>query len=199
MKVLVFGADGRTGRHVTGFAIERGHQVRCFVREFGRLEHADGVEVFSGDARNGADIDPAVEGVEAIVSVLSLAKAEDEPAYSDATSTIVGAGERAGVGRIVITANNHAFNDDEVTGEFAAQAREHRRNRDTVRASSLDWTILAAPWVTDDEPTGAYEAVVDAKGPSRRIPAPDFGLACVDALEHEDWLGHIVGVSSPPT
>jgi uncharacterized protein YbjT (DUF2867 family) len=197
MKVVVFGATGRTGRHVAGFALERGYELRCFVREFGRLEHAEGVEVVSGDARNTVDVEPAVEGADAIISVLSLAKPEDEPAYSDATSTIIGAAERAGVRRIVITANNHAFNDDEVTGEFAAQAREHRRNRDTVRASSLAWTILAAPWVTDDDPAGAYEAVVDAKGPNRRIASADLALAVVDALERDGWVRHVVGVSAP--
>jgi putative NADH-flavin reductase len=194
VRVAVFGANGRTGRVVVRLLLERGHEVTAFVRDASALE---GVDAITGDARDPDAVGRALDGADTIVSVLSLRAAEDEPQYSDATRTIVEAAGRAGVRRALVTANNDVLTDREVTGEYAAQAREHRRNRATLEASGLDWTILAAPWVTDDEPIGSYAANLDERGPNRRIGASDFALAVVDALDHDDWIGHAVGVSAP--
>jgi uncharacterized protein len=193
MKIAVFGAAGRTGRAVVRLALERGNEVVAFVRSPAEIE---GASVVTGDARDAEAVSRAVEGADAIVSVLSLHSADVEPEYSDATRTVVEAAAAAGVRRLVATANNDVLTDREVTGEYAPQAREHRRNRATLEASDLDWTIVAAPWVTDDEPAGAYDAVVDAKAPNRRIPSGDFALAVVDALDRRDWIHHVVGVSA---
>ena len=195
MKLTVFGAAGRTGRAVVRLAADRGHEVRAFVRSATDLGD---VEVVTGVAREAAAVADAIRGADAIVSVLALMSAEAEPEYSEATSTIVKAATVGGIRRLVVTANNDVLTDREVSGEFAAHAREHRRNRATLEASDLEWTIVAAPWVTDDEPRGTYEAVIDGKGPGRRIGATDLGLAVLDALERDAWVGHVVGVSAPP-
>lgn len=194
MKVTVFGAAGRTGRAVVRLAAERGHEITAFVRAPVDLE---GATVVVGDARDAEAVAAAIAGADGVVSVLALTSADAEPEYSEATDAIVDAASAAGVRRVVVTANNDVLTDREVTGDFAAHAREHRRNRATLEASDLAWTMLAAPWVTDDEPRGAYESVVDGKGTGRRIGSGDFALAVVEALERDDWTGHVVGVSSP--
>lgn len=196
MKITVFGAAGRTGRQVVRQGVTRGHDVKAFVREAGRFDAPAGVRVVQGDARDAAAVEEAVRDADAVISVLALMAPEDEPQHSDATRSVVEAAERLGVRRIVVTANNDVFGDDEPTGPFAPHAREHRRNRETVRGSALAWTIGAAPWVTDDAPTSAYEAVVDAKAPGRRLPSGDLATFTLDALERQDWVGHLVGVAS---
>lgn len=198
MRITVFGASGRTGRNVVEQGLERGHELVAFVRDASRFGgSSDRLEVLTGDARGPDAAAGALRGSDAAISVLALVKAEDEPEYSDATRTIVDAAKDEGVRRLVVTANNHVFGDDEVTGEFAAQAREHRRNRETLKASGLDWTILAAGWVVDESGTGSFEAVVDAKAHERKISPEDLAAAALDALGHDDWIGHIVGVSVP--
>ncbi len=194
MRIAVFGAGGRTGRHVVRIALEREHVLSAFVRA--PSEAPAGADVVAGDARDAAAVERAVAGADAVISVLALMSANAEPEYSEATSTIVTAAGSLGVRRVVITANNDVLTDREVTGEFAAHAREHRRNRATLESSDLDWTILAAPWVTDDEPRGAYDAVLDERGPGKRTAPGDFALACVDALERNEWIGHVVGITS---
>jgi putative NADH-flavin reductase len=196
VKVAVFGASGRTGRNVLAQALARGHEVTAFVRDASRLATAGGMAIIEGDARDPTAVEPAVAGADAVISVLALMSADAEPEYSDATRAIVGSAARAGVRRIVVTANNDVFGDREVTGEFAAHAREHRRNRATLEGSGLSWTIGAAPWVTDDEPTGSYIAVVDDTAPGRRLSAADFATFALDALERDEWIGHVVGVSA---
>lgn len=197
MRITVFGASGRTGRRVVEQGLERGHEITAFVRDASRFDAShDRLTVVEGNARDPDAVAAAVRGGDAIISVLALMKPEDEPGYSEATRTIVEAAGREGVQRIVVTANNDVFGDDEVTGEFAVHAREHRRNRETLKASGLDWTIVAAGWVVDEPGTGSYQAVVDAKAAKRKIAPADFATAVLDALERGDWIGHIVGVTN---
>ena len=197
MRITVFGASGRTGRRVVEQGLERGREITAFVRDASRFDAShDRLTVVEGDARDPDAVAAAVRGTDAIISVLALMKPEDEPGYSEATRTIVEAAGREGVQRIVVTANNDVFGDDEVTGEFAVHAREHRRNRETLKASGLDWTIVAAGWVVDEPGTGSYQAVVDAKAAKRKIAPADFATAVLDALERDDWIGHIVGVTN---
>ncbi len=131
-----------------------------------------------------------------MISVLALMKPEDEPEHSEATRTIVDAATAEGVRRIVVTANNHVFHDDEVGQELAAYAREHRRNRDLLRSSGLDWTIIAAATLADEEASGSYEWSIDSKAPGKRTAPPDLATAVLDALEQGEWIEHIVGVST---
>jgi putative NADH-flavin reductase len=195
MRIAVFGASGRTGRNVVAQALARGHDVTAFVRDRS-APAAKGVTVVAGDARDPAAVDRAVREADAVISVLALMSPEAEPEYSDATRTIAEAAARAGVGRVVVSANNDVLGDDEVTGEFAAHAREHRRNRATLERSGLRWTIGAAPWVTDDLPAGSYRTAVDERAPGKRLSATDFATFTLDALERDEWVGHVVGVSA---
>jgi putative NADH-flavin reductase len=196
MRVTVFGASGRTGRQVVEQGLDLGHEITAFARVASRFGTShERLTIVEGDARDPEAVATAVRGSVGIFSVLAVMMGEDEPEYSEATRTIVEAAEREGVRRIVVTANNDVFGDDEVTGEFAVYAREHRRNRETLKASGLDWSIVAAGWVVDEPGTGSYRAVVDANAAKRKIAPADFATAVLDALERDDWIGHIVGVT----
>jgi putative NADH-flavin reductase len=194
VRIAIFGASGRTGRKVVEQALARGHAVTAFVRDSSGLDGA-GATVVEGNAQDPDAVGRAVAGNDAVISVLALMSAEAEPEHSEATRTIVEAAKREGVHRVVVTANNDVFGDDEVTGEFAAHAREHRRNRDRLRVSGLDWTMGAAPFVVD-EPGNGYEAVVGSKGSGKKITTAAFAAFALDALERDEWIGQIVGVTS---
>ena len=100
--------------------------------------------------------------------------------------------------RIVIAANARVFTDDEVTGEYANVAAEHRRDVAILRASDLDWTVVATPFLTDDPADEPYVAVVDGKAPGRSIARAAFATALLDAADRDDWIGHVIGVADPP-
>jgi hypothetical protein len=36
---------------------------------------------------------------------------------------------------------------------------------------------------------------LDAKAPGAGIPRGDLAVAVLDALAHDEWVGHVVGVS----
>ncbi len=144
------------------------------------------------------DVEAVLVGADAVVSALGPIAEETTTEISDATRVIVDAMERLGPRRIVIAANAKVLDDSEVTGAYANVTAEHRRDAAILRESRLDWTVVAAPMLTDDPATGAVVAVVDGKAPGRSITRGDFAGALLDAVGTDAWIGHIVGVSNPP-
>jgi dihydroflavonol-4-reductase len=74
MKVLITGATGFVGKATVPVLLERGHQVRCFVREssdLSILENLD-VEIFTGSLFNDEDLEKAMNGVDALVHLANV-------------------------------------------------------------------------------------------------------------------------------
>jgi putative NADH-flavin reductase len=124
----------------------------------------------------------------------------DDPGtvYSDAIAAVASAMSAAGIRRLAVTANARVLDDRPLTGPFAAVSEEHRRALGTLRQpSDLEWTVVATPLLSDDVATGTYAAVLDGLPEGEKISRPDFACALVDALDHEAWVGHVVGVAGP--
>jgi putative NADH-flavin reductase len=196
--IVIFGASGRTGRSVVAQAVERGDEVIVVVRDASKQWFPDAVEVRQGRPSDPHVVEAALVGADAVVSALGPIAEETTTEISDATRVIVDAMERIGPHRIVIAANGKVLDDSEVTGSYANVAAEHRRDAAILRDSRLDWTVLAAPMLSDDPGTGSVVAVVDGKAPGRSITREDFAAALLDAIETDAWMGHVVGVSNPP-
>lgn len=81
-KVLVTGADGFIGSHVTELLVSRGYDVRAFVfynsfDSWGWLDHADdkvkrAIEVHAGDIRDPFAMREAMRGCEAVLHLAAL-------------------------------------------------------------------------------------------------------------------------------
>ncbi len=57
MRILIFGASGRTGRPLVEQALERGHEVTAFVRDPVRLALEHGrLRVVSGDVTDAVAV-----------------------------------------------------------------------------------------------------------------------------------------------
>ncbi|HEX3706204.1 MAG TPA: 3-beta hydroxysteroid dehydrogenase [Mycobacteriales bacterium] len=93
MRVAVAGGTGVVGRHVVAAVRQAGHDSTVIAR-------SAGVDVVSGEG-----LDPALEGVSVVVdvcNVAALSKAKSEAFFTAATTNLMAAGERAGVGHYVV-------------------------------------------------------------------------------------------------
>jgi len=82
MKVLVTGADGFIGSHLSESLVRAGHEVRALVlynsfNSWGWLDHADAdvkaeIEVSSGDVRDPASVAAAVRGCDTVMHLAAL-------------------------------------------------------------------------------------------------------------------------------
>jgi len=73
MKLLIFGANGGTGRQLVAQALAQGHLVTAFVRNPAKLAVAhQSLQIVQGDALRYANVEPAVAGQDAVLSALGV-------------------------------------------------------------------------------------------------------------------------------
>ena len=82
MKILVTGADGFIGSHLTEQLVRKGHDVKAFVyynsfNSWGWLDHCDNdvkgqFEVFPGDIRDPHGVRKAMKGCDAVFHLAAL-------------------------------------------------------------------------------------------------------------------------------
>jgi len=197
VRVVVLGTTGRTGSIVADLALDQGTDVVALVRHEPEPPLDARVAVTVVDLRDQDAIAPELAGADAVVSAIGPVAGVTVTEVSESTQAVVDAMTRAGVRRIVAAANGKVFTDDEVTGEYANVAAEHRRDAAILAASGLEWTIVAAPFLTDDPATGDVGTVVDGKGPGRSLTRADFAAVLLEALDRPEWVGHMVGVANP--
>jgi putative NADH-flavin reductase len=196
VRIVVFGATGRTGRLVLDQARARGLEVTALARNPSSLVGDPSLTVVRGDATNVETVKTALAGADAAVSVLAIPEGTEETtALSEATRTIARRMAIAGPRRLIVTANTSIFHDRAVADPYRIVATEHRRNVAMLRGSDLSWTVLAAPYLVDAAGVGRYEAVVEGPPPGKRITRSDFALATLDALSLDGWIRRAVGVS----
>lgn len=110
LTVLVTGAHGFVGSHLVRALLAAGHRVRGLVSPWGTLERLTGVvaqvELHRADIGDPDVVAPAMQGVEVVVhAAAKVAEWGPWAPYHRAnvlgTQHVVGAAERAGVGRLV--------------------------------------------------------------------------------------------------
>src|SRR5271165_5664181 len=103
MKIVVFGATGRTGFPLVRQALDAGHQVVAFVRDPAKLSiQHDHLSVVQGDVMKAADVDRAIASdANAVISVLSPVKGSPKDMLPVALDNIVKAMQRQHVKRLI--------------------------------------------------------------------------------------------------
>ncbi|MFK7984941.1 MAG: NAD-dependent epimerase/dehydratase family protein [Sandaracinaceae bacterium] len=111
MRVLVTGATGFLGAHLVDALERRGHAIRAFARATSRTEalEARGVEVVRGAFDRPDTLEPAVDGIDAVVHAagggIVKRMADMYRSNADSTAHLAEAASRAGVTRFVLVSS----------------------------------------------------------------------------------------------
>jgi uncharacterized protein YbjT (DUF2867 family) len=193
--VLLAGATGALGRHVTEALAARGWTVRALARSAARAHEVKGVaEVHVGNALDRSTLVGAFEGVSVVFSCVG-ASLDPSPLRGrssylsvdlPANVNLIEEARRAGIERFVYVSLHH----DEPMRRSLRYVEAHARVEDHLRASGLDARVL--------RPTGFFSAFAKLFDLARRGPVPLFGdgqarsnpihdadlaEACADAVE----------------
>ncbi len=208
MKLLIFGSTGGTGRELLKQALEQGHNVTAYARNPAKIDdikHAR-LQVVRGDVLDPAVVESAVAGQEAVLSTIG-AGAEHTTLREDGTRNIVKALEKTGVQRLICQSslgvgdsrtNLPFFTKYIIVSVFLRHAfADHELQEAVVKQSSLDWTIVRPPHLTDGPRTGVYRhgfTTTDTriKGKISRADVADFMLK---QLTDDTYLHRTPGVS----
>lgn len=175
MNIVVFGANGQTGRLLTRRALDAGHTVVAVTRQPAGYPFADAALIVAGADVHDADaIVDVVSGADAVLSTLGVPFTRDTvDTYSVGTANIVGAMNRTGVRRLVVVSSTGAFPAAGRTGAPIALRLfepvitktigktvydDMRRMEGIVRDSGLDWTIVRPSGLFDLPDVTEYRA-----------------------------------------
>lgn len=168
MKIVVFGATGRTGLPLVRQALDAGHEVVAFCRTPSKMPYQDEkLQIVQGDVMVAEDVERAMSpDVDVVISVLSPVKRSPDNLLPVAVDNILAAMKQHNVERIIYMTGagveapqdkpkfmNHVikFALKTLAGKVLAQS-EQAVNK--VRNSDFDWTVVRAPMLTDGEHTG---------------------------------------------
>lgn len=138
-RVLVTGADGFIGSHLTEALMRAGHEVRAFVyynsfNSWGWLDDSpadirDGLDVFAGDIRDPGGVREAMKGCDAVLHLAALIgipfSYHSPDSYVDTnvkgTLNVVQAAREHGVRRVVHTSTSETYG----TARFVPITEDH--------------------------------------------------------------------------
>ncbi|XP_077645236.1 flavin reductase (NADPH) [Lonchura striata] len=194
MKIVIFGATGRTGRVTLQLALEQGFEVTALVRDPSRLPPGPSpARVVVGDARDPRAVGEAVRGQEGALILLGTGNdLGPTTVMSDATRTIVEALVEHGVPKVVACLSAFLlWEPQRVPERLRAVTEEHRRMERILRAAPLRWVLAMPPHIATELPlTGDYAlspGSAGGPGASRRISAPDLGHFLLRCLRQSDF------------
>ena len=203
MNLIVFGATGKTGRHVVRLALEQGHNVTAFTRS-GRMDGDDvNLRVAQGDIMDADSVEAAIAEQDAAIVVLGSNSLRDKTTLSTGTRNILRGMKRRDVGRLIMLS---AAGVGESWGQISLLARlmfrtmlrniyaDHEAQEAIVRDSVLDWTIVRAAILKDEPATGKYTASNTEK--ARRINRADLADFLVKQLNDGAWSRQAISVTS---
>ena len=139
MKILLTGADGFIGSHLTEILIRQGDDVRAFVlynsfNSWGWLDTLDEkikseLDVFAGDIRDPHGVETAMQGCDAVLHLAALIgipySYHSPDTYVDTnikgTLNVVQAAKRLGVSKVVHTSTSEVYG----TAQFVPITEEH--------------------------------------------------------------------------
>ncbi|WP_263384460.1 NAD(P)-dependent oxidoreductase [Granulicella arctica] len=203
MKVLVLGANGRTGALVVAHAIANDHEVSVLVRRVGR-SYGPGVCVIEGDALNQKDVLRAMERQDAVVECIGgMAPWQHQTLERDVMRNIVAAMKQSGTRRLlVVSALGVAESRKQclwwyrwlVVPTFLRGITRDKKDMEAiVRQSGLDWVIARAPILTDKAETGRIK-VLKKSEKGRAITRVDLAAWLVEQLEIRIYIGQAVAM-----
>ncbi|MGW4024287.1 NAD(P)-dependent oxidoreductase [Streptomyces sp. NPDC005009] len=193
MRIVVFGANGPTGRQTTEQAIAEGHAVTAVTRRPEEFPLSDPrLRVVGADVLDFGAVERAVAGQDAVISTLGVPYSRNPvTVYSEGITHITQAMTKHGVRRLVcvtstvlfdVPAPGETFFFRKVLEPFIARTigrtvyDDMRRMEETVRDSDRAWTVVRPAGLFDTDTVSDYQ-VATSRLPGRFTSRADLGNA----------------------
>jgi nucleoside-diphosphate-sugar epimerase len=174
MRIVVFGANGATGRLLTEQALAAGLDVVAVTRRPGDFPITqERLSVLEVDVHDAPAVDRAVEGAEVVLSTLGVPYTRKPiNIYSDGIRNVIAGMSRHGVKRLVVVSSSATEPHYHADGGFLMNRvlqplvtatigrttyTDMRRMEELLRGSDLEWTIMRASGLFDAARVTSYE------------------------------------------
>lgn len=208
-RVLITGATGFVGSHITAAFTEAGYRVRCAIRASSNTRWLDDLQIerVTVDLGRPGDLRKAVEGVDVIVHAAGLTRARSANDYysvnAEGTRRLAQAALEAGGRRFVLISSLAARGPDTSTkdgqdrpvshyGRSKLEAEAHLRlSSERMETVALRPAAVYGPRDTDFLPlckmaSGGWLALPPGSGLLQPVYVADVARAVLAAARHED-------------
>ena len=206
MKLVLFGANGKSGREIVKQSLAKGDVVTAFVRDPLKLEvEHDHLKVVTGDIFDVASVSQAIQGQDAVVCALGSSEVKKTTIRAEGTKNIIQGMKENKVKRLVIiSAMGVGESWDTLSGInklfFATvlkSAREdHEAQETAVKDSGLDWTIIRPSGLVDTPRTGVYDFGENIPAKTSNIARADVADLILKELELNTNIGKALTISN---
>ena len=169
LRIAVLGASGATGRLVISAALSRGHEVVALTRRAGTLAAETGLtESVWPDVVDREPLSTALAGADVVISALGGAGNGPTSVCTDAMRSAVPAMLESGVPRLIVVSAHGVLETHDgslysraVWRGVGEKMKDKESMEQVITASTLDWTIVRPPMLSDARATGRYRVGVD--------------------------------------
>ena len=201
MDLIVFGASGKLGLKIVEQALTGGHRVRAFVRTPSKItmQHPY-LTLFQGDSMDAGAVSKALAEQDAVISALGPERPPIPEMMEKSARNIVTAMKEHGMYRLVSTTGAGVWQQNDqpkaidyliaiLLNIFAKEVlRDSAANVEVIKASSLDWTIVRFPRLTDGPRTGKYRVGYINRESSSRFARADGADFILKELTEKKWV-----------
>ncbi|MCY4575495.1 MAG: SDR family oxidoreductase [Chloroflexi bacterium] len=192
---MVAGAASGVGMHVTRKLLERGENVRAFVRNGRKLRDIfgtpDNLSIFVGDIADHAAAFEAAEGAHYVISTVGAKFPDGEPERVDyqGVHTLVNAAAEHGHIRqfVLVSSIGVTQGDHDLNARFKNVLRWKMFGENYLRGSGLSYAIVRPGGLSDD--AGGTKSIEIGQGDNihgaiSRETVANVCIAICDAAEH---------------
>ena len=170
MKIVIFGATGKTGQYLVKQALDRGHDVTAVARHPEAISlRNDRLLVVRGLFDQPETIDAAVSGQSAVLSAVGAPMSRAiTSVHADSARSLVASMGRVGVRRLICVTSGgtnpqhdpdlNLFFEQVFKRIFANIYQDQMAMEKIVMVSDTDWTIVRPAALTDGPITGRCRA-----------------------------------------
>lgn len=199
MNIAVIGGTGATGQEVVKLLIAQGDSITILARSPEKVDNLGGaVKVVKGDVRDGAALQAALSGQDAVISALGTRSPKEEDLQTVFIKNLLVAARATSVKRFVYLSAWGAGDSAEsanivtrlVTKTVLKRAfADKNRAEPLVTASDLVWTLVRPGTLKNKAGKGkdSVRASLDGKGLSSSIARADVAAFLVDQLSTHTW------------
>jgi putative NADH-flavin reductase len=163
MRIVIFGASGRTGLELANQALDQGHHVVAFVRNPAKLQiRHKNLSVFEGNVLNKDQVENAVSGCDGVLFAVGVNPIKERPICTEGIKNVVAAMEKHNTQRLVVES---AYGVRETRKGIYGKLlwiiikeimRDKESMEDALNASQLNWVIVRPTILTKGAKTSKY-------------------------------------------
>ncbi len=204
--IALFGASGKTGKPFVNKALEKGYKIQALVRNPDNfpIKHPN-LTVIKGDILNQNDVNQAITGSDAVISLIGHVKGSPENLQSEAMHLVISAMKNNGIKRLISLTGGGVRDEQNdkpkfidklipfimknLAGKGSRNALlDGRAHAEIIRNSGLDWTIVRGPMLTEEPAKGTYQVgnVGELKG--IKLTREDLADFILKTLETDTYI-----------